>query len=111
MTARRARQSAYRECPTCLDRIIWAITEKGARQALNYDRDPAGNVAARQGPAGGWTARSSPPDEPLIFPETRRMPHWATSPRCAPAKNADGQRAAAQDVVTYLHEYRKEHTS
>lgn len=111
MTARRARQSAYSECPTCLDRILWAITAKGARQALNYQPDPAGNVAARHEANGGWRARSSPPGEPLVFPDKRFMPHWATSPRCAPARDGDGQRAAAQDVVAYLDEYRKEHTS
>jgi hypothetical protein len=111
MTARRARRSAYSECPACYARVIFALTAKGSKQVLNYQPDPAGNVAARHEANGGWRARSSPPDEPLVFPETRRMPHWATSPRCAPARDGDGQRAAAQDVVTYLHEYRKEHTS
>ena len=75
------------------------------------EKVPAGNVAARHEATGGWTARTSPPGEPLTAPDTRYMPHWATSPRCAPPKNGDGQRAAAQDVVTYLNQHRKEHIS
>jgi hypothetical protein len=113
VTARRARQSAYRECPNpgCHARVIIALTEKGKHQVLDYAPDPAGNTAAKQNAAGGWTARYSPPGEPLVFPEKRFMPHLATSPGCAPARDPDGLRAAAQDVVSYLDEYRKEHTS
>jgi hypothetical protein len=107
VTARRARQSAYRECGTCHARVIIAITVNGKPQVLDYEPDPAGNVAAQQNAAGGWRARSSPPGEALSFPEKRYQVHWATSPGCAPARDPDGQRAAAQDVVTYLSEYRK----
>jgi hypothetical protein len=95
------------DCPTCGDRVIWAITAKGKRQALNYEPDPAGNVAAAHEASGAWRARSSPPGEPLRAPEKRYMPHWATSPRCAPPKDAGGQRAAAGDVVSFLDQYRK----
>jgi hypothetical protein len=113
VTARRARQSAYRECqnPGCHARVIIALTAKGKHQVLNWQPDPAGNTAAQQNAAGGWTARYAPPGETLSFPEKRYQVHAATSPGCAPARDPDGQRAAAQDVVTYLHEYRKEHTS
>jgi hypothetical protein len=115
MSPRARRTTAYSQCGTCGARVIWALTENGKRQMLDYHPpgkpDPAGNVAARNEASGGWRARFSQPGEALRFPEDRFMPHLATSPRCAPPKDADGQRAAAQDVVTYLHEYRKEHTS
>jgi hypothetical protein len=107
MTARRARQSAYSECPVCYARVIFALTAKGKKQVLNYAPDPAGNTAAQQNAAGGWRARYSPPGEALTFPEKRYMPHAATSPQCAPPKDAGGQRAAAQDVVTELDQWRK----
>lgn len=99
--------TAYRECGTCHQRVIWAVTAKGKRQVLDYAPDPAGNVAAQQTATGGWLARFSQPGAALSFPEKRYMPHWATSPRCAPAKDGDGQRAAAQDVVTELGQWRK----
>jgi hypothetical protein len=111
MAGRRARQSAYRECPTCYARVIVALTAKSKNQVLNYQPDAAGNVAAQQNAAGGWRARSSPPGEALSFPEKRYMPHAATSPRCAPPKDSGGQRAAAQDVTTYLDSYRKEQSA
>jgi len=99
--------SAYRECRTCGDRIIIALTARSKVQILNYEPDPAGNTAAQHTAAGGWRARYSAPGEALSFPEKRYMPHWATSPRCAPPKDADGQRAAAGEVVAFLDEYRK----
>ena len=77
------------------------------REAAQALPDPAGNTAAQHTAAGGWRARYSAPGEALRFPEKRYMPHWATSPRCAPPKDADGQRAAAGEVVAFLDQYRK----
>ena len=100
------RSTARTDCPTCGQRIIWALTASRKRQALNYDPDPAGNVAAVHEATGGWRARSSPPGDALSVPEKRYSVHWATSPQCAP-KDADGQRAAAEEVVTSLDQWRR----
>lgn len=69
-------------CPACHQRVIWAITEAGKRQMLDWAPDPAGNVAAEQDVHGTWHARYAPPGQELIFPFKRYMPHAATSPAC-----------------------------
>jgi hypothetical protein len=65
-------------CQACDARIIWATTEAGAKQALDYQPNPGGNVMAFHGVAG-WQARStasgSEPRHPL---EKTHMPHAAT---------------------------------
>lgn len=70
------------DCPSCGQRVIWAITEAGKRQALDWTPDPAGNVAAEQDVHGTWRARHAPAGEELVFPWKRFMPHAASHPQC-----------------------------
>jgi hypothetical protein len=78
MTARKPRTEAA-FCDTCTARIIWATTEAGAKQALDRQPNPLGNVIAYQDATGSWHARSTAsgaqPRHPL---EKTYMPHPAT---------------------------------
>lgn len=82
------------DCPACGARIIWAVTQAGKHQMLDWTPSPAGNVAAEQDVHGAWHARHAPPGEELVFPLKRYMPHAASSPACFRRR----QQAAAQDV-------------
>lgn len=72
-------------CPGgCGERIIWALTEGGKRQALNFWPDQDGPVIAVRDHLGTWRARTVPDlAEQPIAPAKRYMPHLALSPQCA----------------------------
>lgn len=65
-------------CDACGERIIWATTQSGAHQALDFQSNPRGSVMAYQD-VDGWHARSTAtgtdPRHPL---ERVYMPHEAT---------------------------------
>jgi hypothetical protein len=44
-------------CDGCLERIRWAITVNGRRQAINADPDPKGNLAAHRDHTGTLKVR------------------------------------------------------
>jgi hypothetical protein len=98
--------SGYTECPTCHQRIIWATTQNGRKQNLNYLRDENGDIAARQDVTGTWHARTLTQGEEPHPPEHRHTHHFATSPACRPPSATT--QSAATDVVTYLSDYRQE---
>jgi hypothetical protein len=106
--------SAYGSCSSCSAAIIWATTVDRKKMPLDRQDDPAGIVLAYQDHLGTFHCRAYIPGEAFAPPWKRYTSHFATCPKAdehRKPKDADGQRAAAQDVVTYLHEYRKEHTS
>jgi hypothetical protein len=82
-------------CPDCRERLIYARTQRGRVQRLNFFPDDAGNVAAWHDTTLTWHARHAPPGEVLVAPEKRYMPHEATCtakrakpPAAPPAKLA-----------------------
>lgn len=98
-------------CPACGTRIIWAITEAGKMQALDWTPDPGGNQAAEQDVHGTWRARYAPPGEELIFPLKRFMPHAASSPACFRRDQKAALPDALPDGVTGLDAWKKARTA
>jgi hypothetical protein len=66
-------------CPAgCGERIVWALTQAGKRQALNFWPDPAGPVIACPDHLGAWRARTvADLAEAPVPPAKRFMPHMA----------------------------------
>lgn len=91
------------DCPACGQRVIWAVTEAGKRQMLDWAPSPDGNVAAQQDVHGTWHARYAPAGEELVFPLKRYMPHAASSPGCFQRGQKPGQ---LPDGVTGLAEWK-----
>lgn len=102
--------SAYARCRSCDAPLIWATTEAGKKMPLDRTPDPQGIVLAYQDTFGTWHCRAWTPGEHYHPPEQQYSSHFATCPNAdqhrKPA-STDSQRAAANDVVTYLHQYRK----
>jgi len=102
--------SAYGSCRSCSAAIIWALTEARKRMPLDRQPDPDGSLLAYCDELGGWHCRAYVPGETVRAPWKRFTSHFATCPHAdehrAP-KNADGQRAAAQEVSSFLAEYRQ----
>jgi hypothetical protein len=69
-------------CDGCLERIRWAITVNGRRQALNADPDESGNLAAYTDGTGTLKVRVLTKERPsLEGAEWQAMPHVATCKR------------------------------
>lgn len=69
-------------CEACGERIIWAATQAGARQALNPLPNSHGSVMAFHDANGTWQARSTATGTERRHPlEKTYMPHTAT---CVP---------------------------
>jgi hypothetical protein len=88
-------------CDGCLERIRWAITINGRRQALNADPDPKGNLAAHTDHTGTLKVRVLTAErDRLEGTEWQAMPHVATCksprPRRRPSSSRPGRRAAAR---------------
>lgn len=72
-------------CDYCLARIIWTVTAKGARMAVNAEPDAAGNQAVYTDGTGRVRSRAITTDRPsLEHAEWRAMPHPATCTRPRP---------------------------
>jgi hypothetical protein len=71
-------------CPAgCGERIIWALTEAGNRQQLNFWPDATGTVIAYPDHLGTWRARTVTDLTVTPVPPAKRyMPHLAKSPGC-----------------------------
>jgi hypothetical protein len=66
-------------CKRCGGPIVWAVTAKGRRQALNAAPDPSGNTAVYRDGIGRLRARGISSDRPTVeHAETLHMPHTAT---------------------------------
>lgn len=75
------------QCDDCLERIRWAITVHGRRQAVNATPDTAGNLAVYTDGTGTLKVRVLTKERPsLEGAEWQAMPHVATcrSPRPRP---------------------------
>lgn len=71
-------------CRLCHKPVLWTVTERNRRQAVNPDPDPAGNLACHTDVAGRLRSRSLTKDRPTLEgSEWQAMPHAAT---CAPAQ-------------------------
>ncbi|MCX4622826.1 hypothetical protein ACF09G_12945 [Streptomyces albogriseolus] len=69
-------------CDGCHQRIRWAITVHGRRQAINADPDPKGNLAAHTDHTGTLKVRVLTKERPsLEHAEWQAMPHAATGCR------------------------------
>lgn len=76
-------------CPSCHQRIRWAITAAGRRQPINPDPDEQGNLAVYTDGTGTLRARVLTKERPALeHLEWRAMPHVATcmgpAPRVVP---------------------------
>jgi hypothetical protein len=90
-------------CPDgCGERVLYAVTEAGRRQMLNFWPDPAGLVAAAQDVHGTWHARHAPLGEPVLAPAKRHLPHAAT---CTARKPEDAQEPP--EGVTFLDQWKQ----
>jgi hypothetical protein len=66
-------------CPRCGAEIVWTITAKHARMAINADPDPAGNQAVRMDVTRTLRSRAITQDRAqLDGGEWIGMPHAAT---------------------------------
>lgn len=67
-------------CRACGQPVIFALTESGARQPLDPDPNPDGNVLAFQDALGAWRVRSLASVEPASRHPLEKpyMPHFAT---------------------------------
>lgn len=84
-------------CEHCGARIIWARTEAGQNQALNWQPDPTGNTWAFHD-ATGWRARSTATGLDRRHPLERiYMPHGASCP---------GPPEAAEPPIPGLEDHR-----
>jgi len=72
-------------CPSCNERIRWAVTTAGRRQPLNAEPNEKGNVAVYTDGTGTLRARALTAERPsLEHLEWRAMPHVATCAAPAP---------------------------
>lgn len=94
-------------CGRCGTRIIYARTQAGKRQPLDWVPDHQGSVAAYQDALGVWHARAiKASDPPVRAPEKVFMPHQATCP--APrVQVVTPDSPAVPAGVTSLADYRK----
>ncbi|MCX4993808.1 hypothetical protein [Streptomyces longwoodensis] len=87
-------------CDGCRERIRWAITVNGRRQAINADPDDTGNLGVYRDGTGTLKARALTKDRPTLEgAEWRAKPHAATctSPRPRPRPSSrPGRRATAR---------------
>jgi hypothetical protein len=87
-------------CDDCLERIRWAITVNGRRQAVNADPDEKGNLAVYKDGTGTLRARVLTAErDRLEGTEWQAMPHAATctNPRPRPrTPSRPGRRAAVR---------------
>lgn len=66
-------------CGACGARVLWTVTERGRRQAVNPDPDPGGNLACHTDVAGRLRSRGLSTDRPTLEgSEWQAMPHAAT---------------------------------
>lgn len=66
-------------CPRCFARIVWTLTARNVRMAINADPDPSGNQAIRTDVAGTLRSRGISRDrDQLEGGEWLGMPHAAT---------------------------------
>ncbi|WP_328439329.1 hypothetical protein OHA71_23615 [Streptomyces sp. NBC_00444] len=82
-------------CDGCHERIRWAITVHGRRQAINPDPDPKGNLAAYMDGTGTLRVRVLTAErDRLEGTEWQAMPHAATcrSPRPRPRQGSSRTR-------------------
>lgn len=87
-------------CDGCRERIRWAITVNGKRQAVNASPDPAGNLGAYTDGTGTLRVRVLTKERPTLeHAEWQAMPHAATctSPRPQVRRpSRPGRRAAVR---------------
>ncbi|MFF9215581.1 hypothetical protein [Streptomyces viridosporus] len=85
-------------CDGCHDRIRWAITVNGRRQAINAAPDPKGNLAAHRDHTGTLKVRVLGSERPTLeHAEWQAMPHAATCTHPRPrASSRPGRRAAVR---------------
>lgn len=98
--------TSYDRCRSCLQPIIWAVTEAGKRQPLDRDPDPDGIVIAYQDPLGGWHSRALPNDQPVLPPWKRYTTHFATCPHADEHRKPTQEKLRGQGVAV-LADYRK----
>jgi hypothetical protein len=79
-------------------RIVWALTQAGEHQALDWAPSDLGTIAAYCDHLGTWHARTLSQGEQPVPPEKRFQCHWTTHPQCRPL--SDRQRAQRADAVT-----------
>ncbi|MFE9935891.1 hypothetical protein [Streptomyces hirsutus] len=86
-------------CDACFERIRWAITVNGRRQAVNADPDETGNLAVHRDGTGTLKVRVLTKERPTLeHAEWQAMPHAANGcrglrPR---ASSRPGRRAAVR---------------
>ncbi|MFF3928608.1 hypothetical protein [Streptomyces hirsutus] len=88
-------------CDTCHERIRWAITVNGRRQAVDADPDETGNLAVHRDGTGTLKVRVLGIERPTLeHAEWRAMPHAATCtsprPRASRSSSRPGRRAAVR---------------
>jgi hypothetical protein len=87
-------------CDGCRERIRWAITVNGRRQALNADPDPKGNLAVHKDGTGTLKVRVLTSERPTLeHAEWQAMPHVATCRSPRPRRSTPsrpGRRAAVR---------------
>jgi hypothetical protein len=90
-------QHARARCDHCQAAILWTVTAKGARQAVNPDPDPSGNTAVYTDATGRLRSRQLTTERPsLEHAEWLAMPHAATCRAPRPRRPArPGRRATA----------------
>lgn len=69
-------------CPRCHRDVLWTTTSANrVAQAVDPDRDPAGNIAVRQDATGRYVSRQLTKDRPTLEgAEHLHMPHVVTCP-------------------------------
>ncbi len=87
-------------CEGCLERIRWAITVNGRRQAVNADPDPKGNLAAHTDGTGTLKVRVFSTERPTLeHAEWQAMPHAATCKSPRPRPRPRGASSSSRPVV------------
>jgi hypothetical protein len=90
-------ENGVSHCPSCFNRIRWAITVNGKRQPLNADPDERGNIAVYTDGTGTLRARVLTTERSTLeHHEWRAMPHVAT---CAGPRPKVYSKAPRRPVV------------
>ncbi|MCY0921866.1 MULTISPECIES: hypothetical protein [unclassified Streptomyces] len=81
-------------CSACDQSILWTITARGRRQAVNPEPAAGGNTAVYRDGLGGYRSRGLTSDRPAAESyEWLAMPHAATcSPAAPPVPNVQAAR-------------------
>lgn len=74
-------------CVTCHQPVVIGLTERGRILPLQPAAAPAGPLAVKPSPAGGFCwVRYLRGDMAVKVGELRMMAHWSVSPGCKPAR-------------------------